>query len=423
MEKTKQTAQEIKQFLSIHTHENIVKIQLDELTQQLRNSQEKDDTIEEDLQKWKEQVKQLTEYMNVLSKIVVQQSEIPLVKKIQIQFSGKYIHSRLYSSLSYIKHDYKLKNETIESIGGTYELVVISVISSKTKWMQNGVTVAGGNGLGNGNNQLSCPYSACLDDDQTIYIADYMNHRIVQWKKDATNGQAVAGVQGQGNRNGQLNYPTNVLVDKKNNCFIICDYGNRRVMRWPCENAKGGETIISDIHCWGLAIDNDEYLYVSNDQKHEVRRWKMGENVGALVAGGNGQGNRLDQLNRPYHIFVDQNQSVYVSDYGNHRVMKWVKGAREGVVVAGGQGQGNGLKQLFNPVGIVIDQLSTIYVADLRNHRVVRWLRGATEGSIFVGGQTNQLNHPWYLSFDRQNDLYIADFGNYRIQKFMMEKF
>ena len=79
-------------------------------------------------------------------------------------------------------------------------------------------------------------------------------------------------------------------------------------------------------------MDNDGYLYVLDVTKHEVRRWKIGEKNGTLVARGNGKGNRFDQLNTPYYIFVDTDQSVYVSDLHNHRVMKWMKGAREEVV-------------------------------------------------------------------------------------------
>ena len=42
------------------------------------------------------------------------------------------------------------------------------------RWQQNGLTVAGGNGKGNGNNQLSNPWGLYIDDDQTIYIADHI---------------------------------------------------------------------------------------------------------------------------------------------------------------------------------------------------------------------------------------------------------
>ncbi|CAF4223987.1 unnamed protein product, partial [Rotaria sordida] len=45
-----------------------------------------------------------------------------------------------------------------------------------------------------------------------------------------TNGQVVAGGHDKGN---QLNGPTDVLIDKETDSLIICDYGNRRVVRWP----------------------------------------------------------------------------------------------------------------------------------------------------------------------------------------------
>jgi sugar lactone lactonase YvrE len=262
-----------------------------------------------------------------------------------------------------------------------------------------------------------------IDDDQTIYVADTDNHRIVKLKNDATSGRIVAGGTGQGNLNDQLNRPTKVIVDKENDSLIICDRGNQRVVRWPRQNGRNGEILISSIYCWDLIMDNDGYLYVSDTEKHEVRRWKIGETEGTIVAGGNGRGNRLDQLDYPSNIFIDENHSVYVSDCYNHRVMKWQKDAKEEIVVAGGQGHGNGLRQLSNPQGIIVDQLGSVYVADRGNNRVMRWLKGAQEGTIVVGGngegeQPNQFNCPVYLSFDRQNNLYVVDYWNNRVQKF-----
>ncbi len=262
-----------------------------------------------------------------------------------------------------------------------------------------------------------------IDDDQTIYVADYGNHRIVEWKSDANNGRIVAGGNGEGNRNDQLNGPTKMIVDKENDSLIICDWGNRRVVRWPRRNGRSGETLISNICCHDLIMDNDGYLYVSDVEKHEVRRWKMGEKNGTIVAGGNGQGNRLDQLNDPRYIFIDEDDSVYVSDCENHRVMKWVKDAKEGIVVAGGDVEGNGPRQLSIPQGIIVDQLGSVYVADRGNDRVIRWLKGAEEGTIVVGGkgygaQLNQFSYPMDLSFDRQKNLYVVDRDNHRVQKF-----
>ncbi|CAF3287872.1 unnamed protein product [Rotaria sp. Silwood2] len=240
-------------------------------------------------------------------------------------------------------------------------------IHPNARWQQNGITVAGGNRQGNGINQLSDPYGLYVDDDQTVCVADQSNHRIVEWKWDATSGQVVAGGNGQGSGGHQLSYPTNVIVDKERDSLIISDRSNGRVVRWPRRNGTSGETIISNIDCVGLTMDENGSLYVTDYREDEVRRYRRGESQGTVVAGGNGSGNRLDQLSYPRYVFVDRDHSVYASDCDNHRVMKWVEGAKQGIVVAGGQGEGNGLTQLSYPYGVVVDQLGTVYVADWGN--------------------------------------------------------
>ncbi|CAF1517046.1 unnamed protein product, partial [Rotaria magnacalcarata] len=137
-----------------------------------------------------------------------------------------------------------------------------------------------------------------------------------------------------------------------------------------------GEILIVNIDCWGLAMDEQRYLYVSDYRKHEVRRYQLGEEIGTLVAGGNDEGDDLNQLSRPIYLFVDRQQNVYVSDSNNHRVMKWKKWAAEGFVVGGGQGQGNALTQLSYPYGLFVDTLGTLQVADSRNHPVKGWMCG-----------------------------------------------
>ncbi|CAM4835196.1 unnamed protein product, partial [Rotaria magnacalcarata] len=204
-------------------------------------------------------------------------------------------------------------------------------IPVNAKWAQNGVTVAGVNGRGDATNQLYNPDGLFVDDDQTVVIADYENHRISQWKNgDTTNGQVVAGGKGAGNELRQLNYPTDVLIDKETDSLIICDQRNERVVRWSrLSGTTQGEILIDNIACFGLAMGDQRYLYVSDTGKDEVRRYQLGEKNSTLVAGGNGQGDGLNQLNWPVYLFVDRDHSVYVSDNYNHRVMKWNKDAKE----------------------------------------------------------------------------------------------
>ena len=156
--------------------------------------------------------------------------------------------------------------------------------------MGNGITMAGVYGQGNKLNQLDCPYGIFIDDDQTIYIADSYNHRILQWKSNATYGQIVAGGNGNGSSMNQLSYPSDVIIDKENNSLIISDSDNRRVMRWSLENhTKNGQIIIKDIDCSRLIMDKNGSIYVSDWKQNEVRRWKREDQYGTIVAGGNGK--------------------------------------------------------------------------------------------------------------------------------------
>ncbi|CAF3376286.1 unnamed protein product [Rotaria sp. Silwood2] len=299
-------------------------------------------------------------------------------------------------------------------------------IHPNAKWQHNGITVAGGNGPGYGINQLYSAWGLHVDDDETVYVAEVANHRIMEWKRGATGGQVVAGGNGQGKWVNQLSDPRDVIVDKEKDSLIICDNTNRRVVRWPRRNGTSGETIVPIIDCWSLTMDGNGSLYVTEVRKDEVRRYRRGESQGTVVAGGNGRGNRLDQLSDPQYIYVDRDYSVYVSDWGNDRVVKWTEGAKQGILVAGGQGQGNCLTQLSYPQGVVVDQLGTVYVADEGNDRIMRWPKDATQGNVIIGGngrggQSNQLNRPHGLSFDRHGNLYVADVGNSRVQKFNMD--
>ncbi|CAF3087191.1 unnamed protein product [Rotaria sp. Silwood2] len=294
-------------------------------------------------------------------------------------------------------------------------------IHPNATWSTNGITVAGGNEAGIATNQLYWPYGLYVDDDLTLYVADIGSNRILEWKSGVKNGTVVAG------RNGahQLNRPYDVIIDKESDSLIISDTDNSRVVRLPRRNGNRGETIISNIYCHGLTMDDNGFLYVVDSRKHEIRRYKIGDTDGTVVAGGNGNGHRLDQLSLPRYVFVDREHSVYVSEGRNHRVTKWELGAKQGIVAAGGQGQGNSLTQLDGPQGVVVDQLGTVYVADFNNDRIMGWSKGATQGIIIAGNEhgaePNQLDRPSGLLFDRRGNLYVVDFGNSRVQRFNIE--
>ncbi|CAF4023054.1 unnamed protein product [Rotaria magnacalcarata] len=296
-------------------------------------------------------------------------------------------------------------------------------IPTDARWVQNAVTVAGGIPGGSGTDQFLWPYGLTIGDNQTIFVADYGNHRIVQWNIDNSFGLVVAGGRGAGNQLNQLNHPIVVLIDKDTSSLIICDYGNRRVLQWSLQSGTTqGEILLDGIFCSGLAIDQQRNIYVSSPETFEVTRYQMGSTNGTVVAGGYGAGVGLNQFSWPTYLFVDLNQNVYVSDMLNNRVMKWSKGAQEGIIVA----SSSAMKKKLTPRGLFVDTSGTLYVVDAGNQRVLRWLDEPDQGTVIAGGngvglQKNQLNSPIGLAFDQQGNMYVADSFNCRIQQFSIE--
>jgi len=345
-----------------------------------------------------------------------------ILKKLQIELED--LKNQLYQT-NYIQ----IKQDSSSTfINKLFINITPTPTTKNLKWKQQATTIAGGNGKGNQLNQFNTPVGIDVDDQQqTIYVADSENHRIIKWKFGERNGEVVAGGNGKGNRIDQLNYPCSVILDQNKKSLIICDDGNGRVVRWSLENQNDRQILIEDISCVGLMMNNKGDLFVSYYERDEVKRWKKDEKQGTIVAGGNGKGDKLNQLNCPGFIFVDREDSIYVSDRNNHRVMKWLKGAKEGIVVAGGQGQGNSLKQLSNPEGLVVNENDDVFVADSHNNRVMCWPSDSKEGHVVVGGngegeESNQLHYPGGLVFDRANNLYVVDCGNHRIQRFDIDK-
>ncbi|CAF1388451.1 unnamed protein product [Adineta steineri] len=386
IEKIKQKANDCREIAieSLQTCINDIEMKFNDLNRQIQQLQKENDFNEIELNHLRDQLTKITEELNNPSKISIQQDSQAFINEISI--------------------------------------ISLEKKPRLNKWKQDAITVAAGNGKGQQLNQVNDPVGIFVDKNKNIFIADHSNHRIVEWKYNAKEGQIIAGGNGQGNRIDQLNKPTDVIVDQQNHSIIIADKKNRRVVRWMNQNQQ---ILIHSIDCCGLAMDKHGFIYVSDYVKNEVIRWKMGEynNEGIVVAGGNGEGNQLNQLNSPTFIFVDGDQSVYVSDSSNYRVMKWRKDAKQGIVVAGGNGNGENLNQLSRSRGVIVDRLGQIYVADIENHRTVRWCEGKEEGEIVVGGngegnEPNQLNAPRGLSFDDEGNLYVADWGNDRIQKF-----
>ena len=102
------------------------------------------------------------------------------------------------------------------------------------KWTQNatyGILTAGTGVAGNGSQGLDSPYGVYFDElNSYLYIADTHNHRIQRYHFGVTtNVTTVAGGNGEGLGNHQLSMPYGVFVSKKTGDIYIADGGNHRI--------------------------------------------------------------------------------------------------------------------------------------------------------------------------------------------------
>ena len=279
-----------------------------------------------------------------------------------------------------------------------------------------------------------------IADNNTLYIADKDNHRIVIILPNSTTAAVILGT-GSGTGATQFNQPTDVFVT--NTSIYVLDANNYRVQRWPKDGSNtttvagitgtaGGSTSLTTFAVsQGIFVDSDGYLYVSDQANDRVLQFppdSTNGTSGAIVAGTGIAGAGPSQLNGPYKIFVDLDKSIFIADQNNHRIQKWFNGACSGVTVAGTGTLGTTDSLLYYPVSVIVDANQVMYIGDQFNNRIHRWLVGDCVGQCLVGCTRTYgpaIYEFYYMqsaAFDSQGALYVSDGANHRVQKFGLIK-
>ncbi|CAF4796845.1 unnamed protein product, partial [Rotaria socialis] len=310
-----------------------------------------------------------------------------------------------------------------------------------TQWNNIYSTIAGTPGsYGTSTLHLRNPQDVFVNDYDNVYVADTNNHRIIRFSpgkvlvfenkrvyyyvEGSKSGTNIAGIQLRaGKGKSELNTPTTVFVTGDQTLFIL-DAGNFRVQKWksgeplgfPVAGGHGvGNTLDKISHSYGLYVDDQHNVYVSDHRNHRVTLWmKNNTAVGQVVAGGNGMGNASNQLSYPWGVYVTENGTIYVADSNNHRIQKFTRSSTSGLTVAGISGVAGSLpSQLRNPTSILVDQYHTLFVLDRGNHRIMKWPLGSAFGYIVV--PISSINSASSMRFDPTGNLIIADTNYHRI--------
>ena len=197
------------------------------------------------------------------------------------------------------------------------------------------LTIAISGTSGSGLDQLDNPQDLTLDESSgVLYIADTDNHRIMSYASNASNGTVAAGGNGAGSLSTQLNSPYAVCFDSSSNSLVIANYDSHTIVQWVIGSSSwtvvagfigtSGNTAVMLQDPTDVILDSSRNIYVADYGNERVQLFLSSQSNGKTIAGVTDTPGKLDNLlNGPFSIAFDSNMNLYVADYSNHRIQKF----------------------------------------------------------------------------------------------------
>jgi sugar lactone lactonase YvrE len=306
---------------------------------------------------------------------------------------------------------------------------------------------------------------------QQLWVADSENNRVLLFNAPFTTGQNASVVLGQSDFTSSsqatsatgLNDPTHVVADAHGNLWVS-DWGNNRVLQYkqPFSSGMAASLVLGQTNFTAnasstsasglssqheLAFDNNGDLWVADSYNNRVLEFvpPFSNGMSASVVMGQPSFTANDCLTTatglcyPTGLAFDKNGNLWVVDSDNNRVLQYyapfVNGESASTVL--GQPsfttavQGAGATGVDVPWSVAIDPAGDVWVSDGGDWRVLEFTAPFSSGeaaSLVLGfpnftttvnnNLQSSLTNPRGIAFDAGGNLYVADNSSSRVMVF-----
>ena len=306
----------------------------------------------------------------------------------------------------------------------------------------------------------------------TVLVADTLNNRVLLYEAPVNTGQSASIVLGQPDfkssvpttsPNG-LNNPVSTIEDSQGNLWIS-DWGNNRLLEFkpPLADDMNASLVIGQPDLTsntpsadpaglafprGLVFDENGNLWVADTSNSRVLEFvppfmngmSYSLELGKTIGLGTGACSSPDRgLCNPTALAFDSNGDLWVVDNNNNRILKYTQPftATESPAIVLGQPDfvsktlGAGPANLNYPWGLAFDVAGNLWVSDALNWRVLQYKPPFSNGEAatlvlglpdFTSPSPSNLqvamSNPREIVFDKGGDLLVVDGGHSRVMVF-----
>ncbi len=304
--------------------------------------------------------------------------------------------------------------------------------------------------------RFNTPAAICIDKDDTIYIADFLNHAIRKMTPDGTvTTLAGTGVQGRANGPGDsasFATPQGIAVDLNGNIFVS-DASNHLIRKITpsgvvstlAGNGRAGFSDGNGINASfnvpeGIITDSEGNVFVADRENHRIRKITPNGDVTTYAGEESGfvDGNReVARLSKPFALEIDDEDNLYVvgigrnpgDGFGNYRIRKISKdGSVSTIEVKNEMGQDIHILTM----DLTITNDGTLYFADL-SVREGNFYKVTPQGEFVIVAGNNgaelidgigtaaSFSGVRGTDVDSEGNIYGVDFLNHVVRKIVLD--